>query len=353
MTNTLRSMLKWKSYSGKEHVSLALRKDVHRFWRVRRPPRSPWGKEDGGEKGRQSSRRVIWGNAWMNDKTDWTLGSRWHTRGSEPPKECNRWQGKAMMTHSIRLWLPVSLCVFWLRPSADCSTPKGWKCLDWFSVESDLRPQFFQKSCKLYHLFSVILTFKCSQPLAKWQMSYMPLQGFLLRRKTNTLPSFQGWNLWAVFILRCHRREQQGYNTVQLALIILNSSLGFGKSLTLPCSHPSLSLCSPFISSTACSSNHTGALLQMQSPFCPSFFIAASPIINQHFTQAGLMQGFILSCKWSHVSFSKLHLLYKPEPLVPPCCDCMLLSAPGSSRWRRSRSCHHHRCCCPGSPSPA
>lgn len=58
---TLLNTLKWKSYSGREHTSLAFRNDVHLFWRVRRPPRSPYergrrrgrgGEEDGGRGGK-------------------------------------------------------------------------------------------------------------------------------------------------------------------------------------------------------------------------------------------------------------------------------------------------------------
>lgn len=43
-------MLKWKSYSGREQVNRVLRKDVHRFWRVKWPPRSSCrmtGEEEG------------------------------------------------------------------------------------------------------------------------------------------------------------------------------------------------------------------------------------------------------------------------------------------------------------------
>lgn len=52
--------------------------------------------------------RVLWGKPWINDKTHWRLRSRCHTRGSKPPEECNRWQGNAIKTHLIRLWLLIS-----------------------------------------------------------------------------------------------------------------------------------------------------------------------------------------------------------------------------------------------------
>ena len=74
--------------------------------------------------------------------------------------------------------------------------------------------------------------------------------------------------------------------------------------------------------------------------------------LSHYFTQTAPPQR-ITPCRKSHPeSFSKQHLLYRPEPLVPPCCGCRLSSAPGSSRWRRSRSYHRRRCCSPSSPSP-
>lgn len=42
----------------------------------------------------------------------------------------------------------------------------------------------------------------------------------------------------------------------------------------------------------------------------------------------------------------------KPGLLVPPCCGCTSCSAPGSSRWRRSRWCHRFQRRCPNPPSP-
>ena len=44
-------------------------------------------------------------------------------------------------------------------------------------------------------------------------------------KHTNMLSNFHRENLRAVIILRCHRRKQQGYCTVQVALAILHSFL--------------------------------------------------------------------------------------------------------------------------------
>lgn len=99
------------------------------------PPRGGKMGEDGETEEEGGVERVIWGNAWINYKTDWTLGSRWHTRGSKPPKERNRWQGEAVMIRSIRLWLLISLhctCLCLSVCFCPCSTPRGWECLDRF-----------------------------------------------------------------------------------------------------------------------------------------------------------------------------------------------------------------------------